>query len=705
MTKIHACGFRRRVLCVSIGAALAAGTLGAITAEARTTRLEITSRGVAFGGFSFPGVGQYEKIVGIAHGEIDPLDARNAVITDIQLAPRNARGMVEYAHNFYILKPLDLSRGNHKMMYEPPNRGGKTHVTLNRGAGGNDPGAVTDPAVLANTFLWPRGYTTVWSGWEDLVPLTSLTAAAQLPIAVNPDGSTITGPAYEYIVTGAATFTLSYPAATLDKSTARLTHRIHLDDLPVPVPDSGWAYTNAAGTAIKLTTGNFIANDIYEFSYTARDPKVAGVGFAAVRDFNSFLRNAMADDNGTPNPLAGDVTRIYTEISSQPGRLLNDFRHLGFNEDEGGRKVFDGLLQWVAAADGINMNYRWSQSGRTERNRQDLLYAEGVFPFANQTLFDPITGKTDGRLLKCSQNNTCPLAMEFYSSNEYWVKAASLFHTDPMGKVDLADHPMARLYLLSSKQHGGAGNPTIRGVCQNLQNPLDSAEVQRALFVDLDEWSTQGKAPPASRIPTLKDRTMVPPLPQSGVGFPNIPGVTYTGLQSTRYLWDYGPDYYTKGIPTVNPPVVTPPYQDNPANGPIYPTYVPTTDRDGNEVAGIRLPELQAPLATYMGWNLRSGVWANDGCEGTGSFVPFARTKAERLASGDPRLSVEERWPSWGKYRSAVINAMDDLVKDRLLLCEDVPAMQARLLQAGIDAGVPAPRGNEDPHEGPPHCR
>ena len=375
---------RRKLIYVAIVSALATGgaLFAAPAADARTTKLQITSRTIAFGGYSFAGVGQFERIVGIAYGEVDPNDPKNAVIVDIGLAPRNASGHVEYAHNFYILKPLDLSKGNHKMMYEPPNRGGKTYQTLNRsptpmGQNGNDPGvAFTNPDTLANSFLWPRGYTTVWSGWEDLAPLTSLTATVALPIAHNPDGSTITGPAYEYIVTSGASFSLSYPAASLsqDPASARLTHRVHLDDPPVDVPASGWAYTDATGTAIKLTTGNFVGNDIYEFSYIAKDPTVNGLGFAAVRDFNSFLRYAAADDFGTPNPLAGDVTRIYTEISSQPGRLLNDFRHLGFNQDESGRKVFDGLMQWVAAGDGVNMNYRWSQTGRTERNRQDHLY-------------------------------------------------------------------------------------------------------------------------------------------------------------------------------------------------------------------------------------------------------------------------------------------------------------------------------------------
>jgi hypothetical protein len=346
-------------------------------------------------------------------------------------------------------------------------------------------------------------------------------------------------------------------------------------------------------------------------------------------------------------------------------------------------------MQWVAAGDGINMNYRWSQTGRTQRNRQDHLYLEGLFPFANQTTYDPISGQTDGRYKRCEMTDTCPLAVEFYSSNEYWVKAASLFHTDPTGTHDLEDHPLARLYNLASKQHGGATIPPTAGNCQQLRNPLDSAPVQRALFVALDEWSTTGRKPPKSEIPTFEDGQLVPPLPQDEAGFPNIPGVTYTGLKSTRYRLDYGPNFYATGIPTINPPVVTAPYEDNPANGPIYPSFVPKTDHDGNEIAGIRLPELEVPLATYTGWALRSGVHANDGCEGSGQYIPFARTKAERLASGDPRKSVEERYKSMAKYSKDVAHSIDQLVKKRLLLCEDTEAMLDRLVQAGLNAGIP----------------
>ena len=233
------------------------------------------------------------------------------------------------------------------------------------------------------------------------------------------------------------------------------------------------------------------------------------------------------------------------------------------------------MMQWIGAGDGLNMNYRWSQTKRTERNRQEELYLEGLYPFANVRTFDPISNTSDWRYKRCEDTHTCPLATEFYSANEFWVKAGSLMSTDPTGRFDLPDHPLTRNYLLSSKQHGGAGNPTQRGLCQQFANPLDSAPVQRAMWTNLDEWSTQGIDPPDFQVPQLRDGTLVPPLPQSGVGFPQIPGVTYTGLKTTRYRFNYGPNFYQTFIPTVYPPVITPPIEDNPANGPIYPSYVP----------------------------------------------------------------------------------------------------------------------------------
>jgi hypothetical protein len=659
------------------GAAVVVGILvAAPSADAHITKIQITTKeSPTFGGYAWPGVGPYEKIVGRAFGEVDPNDPKNAVIVDIRFAPRNSRGHVEYSFDFYILKPIDLAKGAHKVMYEPPNRGRKTWAALGRvTSGGNDPGSITDPRELANAFLMPRGYTMVWSGWDVSAGTdnSGFVSTISVPIAKHPDGSSITGPAYEYIVNAGMSFRLSYPAATQDRAKATLTRRARLNDRPQVIPASGWTY-NAGGTAISLLPAgaSFVTNDIYEFTYTAKDPTVNGLGFAAVRDWNAFLKYETQDAAGTPNPLAGDVTRIYTEIGSQPGRMLNDFRHLGFNQAENGKKVFDGMMQWVAAGDGINMNYRFSQPNRTERNRQDHLYLEGRFPFANVSARDPFTRATASRYDRCTATNTCPLAVEIYSANEYWVKAASLLHTDPAGTKDLPDSPFTRNYFMSSQQHG-TGDATTRGNCQQFQNPLDSAPVP----------------PPPSQVPRLSDGTLVPPLPQAGVGFPRIPGVTYSGLKTTRYLFDYGPGFYESGIPTINPPVISPPYEDNPANGKIYPSFVPKTDRDGNDLAGVRLPDVTVPLATYTGWALRAGAAAGDGCEGSGQYIPFPKTKADRLAAGDPRLSIEERYTTASAYADAVKKAVDDLVARRLMLPEDAQSSVNRLMLAGRAAGA-----------------
>ncbi len=660
---------------------------------ARIVKFEVTStESPTFGGYSFAGVGQYEKLVGMAYGELDPNDPKNAVIVDIELAPRNAAGKVEYSHTFYILKPIDLAQGAHKLLYEPPNRGGKTITAFNRGVGGADPGSVTNPTTLANAFLMPRGYSIAFSGWDFSAGTSTanFNSIINLPIAKNADGSSITGPSYEYIVMGNGTtqqYTLSYPAATLDKSQAVLTTRALLNDAVQVVPESGWEYVDETHIRLLPAGTAFRQSDIYEFSYTAKDPTVNGIGYAAVRDFVAFLRFAQKDDFDNPNPLAGDITRVYSEVLSQPGRMFNDYRNLGFNQAESGQKVFDGHMQWIAAADGLFLNYRFSQPNRTERNRQDHLYVEGVFPFANESTTDHITGQTAGRYDRCARTGTCPFAVEIYSANEYWVKAASLFHTNTEGTEDLPGHPMTRLYLMSSMQHG-TGNANNRGNCQQFQNPLDSSPVQRALFIALDQWVTTNKAPPDSRVPRLADGTLVPPLPQAEMGFPDIPGVTYNGLMTTRYRVNYGPRF-EEGILDLNPPTFVAPYQDNPLNGPIYNNMIPKTDEDGNDIAGVRLPDVRVPLNTYTGWALRAaGLGENDGCEGSGQRIPFATTKAAREASGDPRLSIEERYPSFQDYYYRVLQAVNDFAGEGFLLPEDAPAMTNRMLNAGFATGA-----------------
>jgi hypothetical protein len=343
-------------------------------------------------------------------------------------------------------------------------------------------------------------------------------------------------------------------------------------------------------------------------------------------------------------------------------------------------------MQWIAAGDGISMNYRWSQPGRTERNRQDHLFVEARFPFANVMSRDPITGKTDSRYAKCEMTHTCPFAMEIFSANEYWVKAASLMTTDPTGTKDLPDSQFTRIYFISSMQHG-TGNAASRGSCQQFQNPLDSQAVQRALFIALDKWATAGTPPPPSQVPKLSDGTLVKP-DQHSTGFPRIPGVTYPGFKTTRYLLNYGPDFYRTGIPTINPPTFTPPYNDNPANGPIYPSFVPKTDADGNDIAGLRLPEVQVPLATYTGWAVRAAPHDNDGCEGSGQYIPFPKTKMDRLASGDPRLSIEERYGDLETYSSLVEKAINGLVQSGFLLPADAEAARSKIVNSAVKASL-----------------
>ena len=459
-----------------------------------------------------------------------------------------------------------------------------------------------------------------------------------------------------------------------------------MNDKPEVIPASGWRY-NDKGTAISLQPAGtaFVAGDIYEFSYTAKDPTVNGLGFAAVRDWNAFLKYETKDAAGTANPLAGDVTRIYTEVRSQPGRMLNDFRTLGFNQAENGRKVFDGMLQWIAAGDGINMNYRFSQPGRTERNRQDHLYVEGVFPFANVSTTDPVTGRTASRYDRCVATNTCPLAMEIYSANEYWVKAASLMHTDPRVPATFQTR-RTRASTSSRATSTARATPRTGGRVSSFRTRWIRRRFSARLFLALDEWSVDGTLPPPSQVPRLADETLVRRCRGDRVS-------RDTGRDQQRPEDDpLSPELRTGLLRDrnrhVNPPLVTAPYQDNPANGPIYPSFVPKTDSDGNDVAGVRLPDVTVPLATYTGWALRARAQAGDGCEGSGQYIPFAKTKAERMASGDPRPSIEERYPSFAQYRVRFEKAVDDLVARRLMLREDVESNVARLLQAGRATGA-----------------
>jgi hypothetical protein len=381
---------------------------GLNVAEARITEINITSEVDAFGGITFGGVGAYRLLRGTAKGEVDPNDPRNAVITDIKLAPTNANGMVEYRMDINIIKPFDLSKGNHRVLLDFNNRGQLRLGRLNEAAPNNNPTAATD---AGNGFIMNHGYTIVGNGWDSVNVALGGGSAARLGmdpvVATNPDSSNITGSSYEYINFDNATTTsygLTFPAVTADTS-AKLTVRHFLNDTPMEVP---WAYVDE--NTIQLAGGTpFLQSHIYEFTYMAKHPVVSGLGLAATRDFVSFLRHAATDDYGHANPLAGDVKHTFSYSISQPSRTLNDFVLLGFNEDEDGRRVIDGILSHTGGGNGDQINYRFGQTGRTERNRQNHLYPEAVFPFAHPTLHDNLSGNTDGRDRRCRASHTCPM--------------------------------------------------------------------------------------------------------------------------------------------------------------------------------------------------------------------------------------------------------------------------------------------------------
>jgi hypothetical protein len=466
---------------------------------------------------------------------------------------------------------------------------------------------------------------------------------------------------------------LTYAAATADKSVASLTVRVHYTDPPTPIPATGWDYVSSSRRAIRLLPVGtpFQQGRLYEFTYPAMDPLVAGLGFAATRDLAVFLRHAATDDHGNPNPLAGDAQSIYTFCFSQPCRFLHDFLHLGFNEDEQTRRVIDGMHNWVGGGSGGFFNYRFAQPVRTHRQHIGRWYPERQFPFANQVIFDPVTGTTDGRLGRCRTSGTCPSIFESNSENEYWVKGGSLLQTDTLGN-DLPDPANVRFYLFSSLPHVSASGP---GICQQPRNPLVPNPGLRALLVALDQWASAGTEPPDSRVPRRSDGTLVSALPQADVGFPGIPGVTYNGRTTTGDLFDFGP-LFGQGILTTLPPLLL---------GSPYPVFVPTTDADGNDVAGVRLPDVAVPLATYSGWNLRAASFAGgDLCDQSGQKIDFAQTRAERLAAGDPRLSIEERYRNHGAYVSAVARAANGLHRQRFLLDEDVE----RTIEAAAESSI-----------------
>ncbi|OLB96593.1 MAG: hypothetical protein AUH30_12385 [Candidatus Rokubacteria bacterium 13_1_40CM_68_15] len=647
---------------------LVAGLLSclAATADAGVTRVEISRREPFAEGQTFGTAGPYEKVVGRFFGELDAAHALNAGIVDIDRAPRNARGRVEYSADFYILKPVDLAKGNGAIFYDVNNRGNKNLLyQLNSARRANDPTTAGD---AGNGFLMRHGFTVVWSGWIPGLPATNDNLRITVPVATA-DSTPIEQPVWDeflFNAKGEVRALLTFPATSTDQGQATLMVRETNTAAPTILPRERWEFVDQRSIQLVPEGTAFQPGVIYQLVYRAANPPVAGIGFAATRDLVSFLRHESAATN--PLVVAGKpaITRALAHGTSQSGRYLRDFVHRGFNEDEGGRIVFDGMNPHIATAR-LFLNQRFAQPNRAFSMGHGFLgYLDVGFPFAYETQGDPISGKVDGILSRCAARGNCPKIVHTVSSTEYWQGAQSLVATDPLGRQDAKIPDSVRIYLIAGTQH--VGFPTMpAGVCSTPHNPIDLRPALRALTLALDRWVKDGTPPPGSRYPTIADATLV-----SGehFTFPKIPGLAPPAAPAPRLRFDYGADSERGLIGRVPPDLLPRPYV----------ALVPKVDADGNEIAGVRLPDVAVPLATATGWALRtaSAGAAGELCYLDGSVVPFPKTAAERQARSDPRASRDERYRDQAEYVAKVGQAAALLERGGYLLAEDVQRIVER---------------------------
>ena len=645
-------------------AALCALIVAAAPVAARVTEINVTAVEPFAEGAAFGDTGAYERVKGTFRGELDPADPRNKVIVNLDKAPKNAASKVEYEADFYILRPVDATRGNRKILYDVTNRGRQyAHWVF-----GDSRETRNDPRVLADAgtgLIFRRGYTIVWSGWDPDAPRSNAGLAMKAVIAMN-SGAPIVRVIRDELMSGGRgpqreTFRLTHEAATLDTARAKVTVRRNETDPRQAVPAGGWAYVNAREIRLLPEGTKPEPGSLYEFHYPATNPRVLGIGLAATRDLVSFLRHEAADAKDNPNPARPGIRHTLAFGRSQSGRFLRDFVHQGFNQDEGARKVFDGVLAHTAGVGGVFLNYEFGQPARTQTQHEDHAFPENAFPFSAARQTDPVTGKTGGLL---RNDGFDPLWMETNTSTEYWQKGASLLATDPLGTRD-APHPAnARGYLINGTQHAGqAWMTSTQGPCANPRNPHSPTPALRALLVALDEWVSEGKAPPASRTPRLEDGTLVMP---DKLAFPVIPGVVVA-----RRVSEFGvlKDWIKPDMDMAKP----------------YRPLVTQVDADGNETAGILLPEIAVPLATHTGWNLYKAPFPEgELCDRFGSYTPFATTRAEREAKSDPRPSLEERYGDHAGYVRRMEEAANQLVAARLLLREDAERFIAKAKSAEV---------------------
>jgi len=636
-------------------AALCALVITAAPAAARLTEINVTVVEPFADGHAFGDTGAYERVKGTFKGELDPADPRNQVIVNLDKAPKNAAGRVEYEVDFFLLRPADAARGNRRIIYDVTNRGRKnlhwrlTDARLASPAGANDPRTVQD---AGNGLFFRMGYTLVWNGWDPDAPRSNAGLAMKPVIATN-GGAPIVRVIREELMSGGRgplrkTFRLTHEAATLDQAQAKLTVRRNETDPRQEVSAGSWAYVNSR--EIRLLPDGTMPEpgSLYELHYPATNPRVLGIGLAATRDLVSFLRYESADSKGNANPARPGIRTALAFGSSQSGRYLRDHVAQGFNQDESARKVLDGILAHTAGVGGVFLNTEFGQPARTNTQHEDHAFPEGAFPFSTARMTDPVTGRTGGLF---RNDGFDPLWMDTNTSTEYWQKGASLLVTDPLGTRDVELPRNARSYLFAGTQHGAlAWMTSTAGPCANPRNPHSPTPGQRALLIALDEWVSEGKAPPASRAPRLKDETLVMP---DQVAFPAIPGVVVA-----RRISEFGvlKDWIRPEMDMTKP----------------YRPLVPQVDADGNETSGILLPDIAVPLGTHTGWNLyRKPYPEAELCDRFGTYVPFTATRAEREEKKDPRPSLEERYGDQASYVRRVEQAVRKLVAERLLLAED----------------------------------
>ena len=593
-------------------------------ALAELTNIRVTSRSVVADGQPFGSSGPYEKLMGRVEFALDPADPHNKAIVDLAFAPRGADGRVHFESDFYVLRPADIARANGVMLFEISNRGGKGLLTMfNDAPAAADP---TTPAHFGNGFLMREGYTLVWIGWEFDVPSAPLKVDAP---SVTDASAPSAGPLrVQFILNqrqeGAVLADAPlYPPADPGDAGATLTVRDRFWDSPQLIARDTWRFAPSDGAPRLEMRGGFEPGRLYEVTYRATGRRVAGVGLAAIRDAASAFRSR------SDLPVAGRAAYVFG--ISQSGRFLRDFLRDGFNADERGRRVFDAVWPHIAGAAGGSFNEIFATPT-----------SASAFVATRSPFLDPLGRYERGQQPKIFYTNT---------SVEYWGqgRAAALSHTSSGKDVTLPED--VRIYLLSGTQHVQSAFPPSKTTTQQPGNPVPQREVMRALLRALDDWVRRGVRPPDSRYPHVGDKTLVP---TADLQFPRLPGVADPRTVS-------GPAQVVQG--TVVP----------------FLFLVPQVDADGNEIGGIRVPDLSVPLATTTGWNFRAETLGNPGelLPLWGSYLPFAATRADRR-SGDPRPSIEERYAGRDEYLQKIRAAAADLVKRRYLLEEDMERVLAR---------------------------